>query len=250
MVRSTATLLLVTLLSARLAFAAAPAGSDEDPRAVEARQACMSGQVDRGIRLLADYLASTDDATAIYNMARCYQQNGLPDKALLEFREYLRKVKDLAPDERRQVDDYIRELEARQHAAGGGTLPPPTTVEASAPAPSSGRPGLRRGSFVLGGIGVAALAAGLIFGLNVKAANDDIHAQIVSAGDGLTVKSRQADGARAQTLQWLFLGVGAASLAAGTVCYVLGMPSRESTALVPWVAPGGTAIGLSVGGAY
>jgi hypothetical protein len=243
------TILLATLLSARLSLAAA----EEDPRAVQARQACLTGQVELGIRLLADYLASTDDATAIYNMGRCYQQNGLPDKALLQFREYLRKAKDLSPDDKKQVDEYIRELEAQQRAPSGGTLPAPLTLESSAPPPASGRPALRTTGYVLGGVGVVALGVAVVEGINVQSANSDIRRENMTKpfGDGLTVKKRQADGDRAQTIQWVSLGIGAAALVAGTVCYVLGMPPRESrTALVPWVAPGGTAVGLSVGGAY
>jgi hypothetical protein len=243
------TILLATLLSARLSLA----GSEEDPRAVQARQACLTGQVERGIRLLADYLASTDDATAIYNMGRCYQQNGLPDKALLQFREYLRKAKDLPADEKKQVDDYIRELEAQQQAPSSRTLPPPLTLESRAAPPASGRPALRTTGYVLGGLGVVALGVAVVEGINVQSANSDIRRQNMMKpyGDALTVKKRQQDGDRAQTIQWVSLGIGAAALAAGTVCYVLGMPPRESsTALVPWVAPGGTAVGLSVGGAY
>jgi hypothetical protein len=242
--------LLLVCLASGVARAAAPA-ADEDPRALAARQACATGQVDRGIRLLADYLTSTDDPTAIYNMARCYQQNGLANQALAQFREYLRKARDLAPDERKQVDDYIRELESQQHAGNGGTLAPASaTVVESAPSPA-GRPGLRTAGYVLGGVGVVALGAGLASGLSVQAANKDIaseNAKPAGQGSARTVKDRMADGARAQTLQWVFIGVGVGSLVAGTVCYVLGMPTRESTALAPWVGPGSA--GLSVGGTY
>jgi len=105
------------LLLSLVAHPAARAGVDEDPRAIEARKACASGEVERGIKQLADYLATTDDVTAVYNMARCYEQNGMRDRALLQFREYLRKARDLSTADRADVEAHIQQLEAEQRIA-------------------------------------------------------------------------------------------------------------------------------------
>src|SRR5688500_11492097 len=87
--------------------------------AVRALQACAAGTVGEGGRLLDEYLRATKDATAIFNMARCYQLNGMVDQALARFHQYLGAAGDLPADERRQVDDHIRDLEAQQRAKAG-----------------------------------------------------------------------------------------------------------------------------------
>jgi hypothetical protein len=239
---------MVNLASSRAPFAAAlllaltgravaaPAEGEEDPRAVEARKACASGQVDKGIKLLSDYLASTNDTTAIFNMGRCYQQNGIADKAVAQFREYLERAPDLTLADRREVQGYIADLEAKQRIA------PPTVAP---PAPErEPRVALRTAGLALGGVGVVAIGAGLVFGLNVRSANADLH-DGKRTPDWTTYDRRQHDGEHAETLQWISLGIGAAALAAGTVCYLLALPRPNETAVAPWAVPGGGGLALA-----
>jgi hypothetical protein len=234
---------------ALLAILLAPAApdSDEDHLASEARQACASGQVARAIQLLGDYLRKTNDATAIFNMGRCYQLNGQADRALLSFREYLRTAPDLTADDRQEVDRHIAELEARRQPPSPVT--PPALVEATAaPRPTSdGNPVLRALGIGLGAAGVAAVATATIFGLHVRSINDDLHSGRIK--DLTAYQRRIDDGARAETLQWVFLGIGAATLAGGAVCMLLALPPRgDAAALAPLVLPGGA--GLAVAGGY
>ena len=42
--------------------------------------------------------------TYMRNIARCFQNMGQPDKAMLSFREYLRQSTDLTPEPRAQVE--------------------------------------------------------------------------------------------------------------------------------------------------
>jgi hypothetical protein len=235
--------LVAASLAVAPAWAAAPApgspGGDEDPRAVEARAACGSGQVERGVQLLSEYLASTKDTTALYNMGRCYQQNGLTDRALASFREYLRKAPDLTAADRREVDAHIAELEAHQQP-----LPQPEVP--SAGGETTGRPGLRTAGIVAGGAGVVALGAAVIFGLQVSSANDDLRKE----QPWTSWERRRSEGVKAETLQWVFLGLGGAALAAGGVCYLLALPrpGEGRTALVPWLHGAGG--GLALAGTY
>jgi hypothetical protein len=105
-------LALVCSLSVFLAPLRPAHAQSSDERMREVKRACAAGDVDRAIRMLADLYADTNDATAIYNQARCYQQNGQSDKASLRFREYLRKARDLSPHDRAEVEGFIREADA------------------------------------------------------------------------------------------------------------------------------------------
>jgi hypothetical protein len=116
-----------------------------DPRPAEARKACAAGKVDRGIQILAEIIVENGDANAVYNQARCYQQNGRPEQAVARFREYLRTAAELAPADRTQVEGYIVELEAEietkaRRAAAASTAAPTTTTseepEPAAPVPA------------------------------------------------------------------------------------------------------------------
>jgi hypothetical protein len=234
--------------------------AEEDPLAIEARAACTGGDVERGVRLLEDYFARTKDPTAVYNMARCYQLNGKVDPALARFQEYLRRVPDLAPDERRQVDEYVRELERQRTSAVPQSTPPrppPPAVPTAEATPAippdtvATQTPLRTLGIVLGGVGLLAVGAGLYFGAEVRSANDDLAEELAKPSPSArTYTDRLEDGQRAETLQWVFLGVGGAALLSGAACYVFGLPPspERGAAVVAWPLPGGGAAGVR--GAY
>jgi tetratricopeptide (TPR) repeat protein len=48
----------------------------------------------------------------IYNIGRCYQNMGDPDKALQSFHEYVRKAKHVDPELRKELDGHVKEMEA------------------------------------------------------------------------------------------------------------------------------------------
>ena len=101
--RSCWSLVMMLALDAGRAHAAAP-----DPRALAARQACAAGRVEQGIELLAEIVAATGDSDAVYNQARCYEQNGRPQEALARFREYLRTSKVLTAEDGALEDKLAR----------------------------------------------------------------------------------------------------------------------------------------------
>jgi hypothetical protein len=105
---------MVAAVLAALAVAPARAAAqaqDDDPRPREAKAACAAGQVERGIAILADLFAVTNDVSWVYNQGRCYQQNGRPEAAINRFREYLRRADVSETEKRTEAQRFIEELE-------------------------------------------------------------------------------------------------------------------------------------------
>ena len=110
-----------------------------DPRVDEAQTACMAGEVQKGIRLLAELYTASEDPIWIFNQARCYHQNAQLTLALSRFKEFLRKTNGGPGDaDVRDAQKYIAEIETelqRDRAASGTTT---ATAEATTvPTPAS-----------------------------------------------------------------------------------------------------------------
>jgi tetratricopeptide (TPR) repeat protein len=117
--------------------ALAPAAAAEDEAAVEikARTYFASGEFKQALEIYARLYVETMHPTYLRNIGRCHQNLGDPDKAIASFREYLRKAKDLSPDQRAEIDGYIAEMEQlkRSNAARASTAPPaPAATDAPA----------------------------------------------------------------------------------------------------------------------
>ena len=128
--------------------ATARAADSREAREREARKACFTGNVDRGVEILVDLYGETGHPNYIYNQARCFERNGKYDQALLSYEDYLRKAKDLGEAERAQVEKSISELRAKvaaaPSAADGGEGAAPAllspTLDAPGTAPGSTPP--------------------------------------------------------------------------------------------------------------
>jgi hypothetical protein len=122
------------------ALANAWAGSpDAQERA--ARKACLLGDVAKGTEILADLYLDTKNPTYVYNQARCFEQNGQNEQAILRFREYLRKAEGIKPAEVEAVEKRIKALEEKHGGASATPSPPPaTTVIPVAPVPPPSPP--------------------------------------------------------------------------------------------------------------
>jgi hypothetical protein len=109
------------------------AGQEADPRAVQARKDCLTGNVDSGVRLLAELFTESKDATHIFNQARCYEQNSRPAEAIQSFKEYLRVAKSPSEEETTEVNRHIAECRAMQAEQDKPQkpVPPPVTQEPS-----------------------------------------------------------------------------------------------------------------------
>ena len=190
------TLLLGSLLAPSLpcagsgaAFAQPAARPAPDPAKLEAQEtqakrACDSGRVQEGVRLLTELLNQTNDGTYIFNLARCHQQNGQLDQALLMFRSYLRRT-DVDPAAAARAREYIAVLERPHPAPPPVSAPSPAmaaapaadgrpALQASATA-GAGSPGraLRIGGLVAGGAGLASLAVGIYYARETQRLNEE-----------------------------------------------------------------------------
>ena len=90
-------MVLVAVTGLMWSVSARPRGAAEgrEAREREARKACFTGNVDRGVEILVDLYGETRHPNYIYNQARCFERNGKYDQALLSYEDYLRKAKDL-----------------------------------------------------------------------------------------------------------------------------------------------------------
>jgi hypothetical protein len=230
---------------------------ERDTRENEAKKACLAGKLERGIELLADLYADTNDPTYIYNQARCFEQNGKSPEALTRFREYLRKSPNLPADDKAAVQARITELEGQTRAASP-SAPAPASAPAVAPGPSRASAAsltperdtardLRISGLTTAAVGVVVLAGGIYMGLRTHTLEREVTAD---AQNGLFSQGKYDEGRRDEVLQWLGYGVGAVALVGGGVLYFLGARSTaaESGAVtaMPELGPGRAGASLRV----
>jgi hypothetical protein len=221
----------ISALFAALLLVPLQARAEDESREVKAKRACAAGRVEEGVELLAGLYAETGDVNYVYNQGRCYQQNGRVDQALNRFREYLRRATGASTSERAEVQGFIDELE-RQRAATAATSP-----RAEDRGPPSGR--LRTVAVALAGVGVAAVATGVVLSFKVRSAQRDTEryvrdTQPYAAPEVVAAKMRS--GGRLETFQWVAYGVGVAALAGSVTSYLLGQRAdaeRMNVAVVP-----------------
>jgi hypothetical protein len=259
--------LLAPLVAVSLLLVVRPARAQSAASGeAQALSDCLAGRYQAGVDQLARLFVETGNANYIYNQGRCFEQNGKPDEAILRFREFLRKGKDISNEEKAEVNGHIAECQAMQaerdnrRAPAAATIAPP--LEALAPAqpqpvpaalaappdkpmaatPAVDQPGagLRTAGIVAGSIGVAALITGIIFSIETRSI-----ANQVSNDDAKFTYSRTKDdrGKLFSDLQWVGYGVAAGALAAGSVLTYLGWRAAHPSAAVslsPVLLPGGS----------
>jgi len=128
-----AALALATALAASpWAISDACAAAPKDAE-LQARKAFTAGDYEKALNMYVDLYTETGHPTYLRNIARCHQNLGHADKAIAGFREYLRKAKDLTPDQKAEVQKYISEMEALRKGdtgtASASTTRPPARVE-------------------------------------------------------------------------------------------------------------------------
>jgi tetratricopeptide (TPR) repeat protein len=277
-------------LSISLALAQTAWAASDDAKVRAARKACLSGSYQNGVELLTDLFISTNNPVYIYNQARCYEQNGRYEESINSFREYLRKGNPTA-EERAETEQHIADCQAllgqkpnlapvletkpevaatarppyapvREAEAGGkvetaGQQPIASNVLAgsntsgqvaagSTPTPSHSGRGLRIAGLISAVVGVGATATGVYFYTRAKSYSDKV------SNEPVRNPSDESAGKNAETMQWVFYGLGGVALATGTVLYVLGWPGADNpgatAGIAPLVAPG--LAGISAQGVF
>ena len=245
-------LLVATMLLVLLAGSSAgAAGRQAQERA--ARKACLTGDYAKGVEILSDLFLDTRDATHIFNQGRCFEQNRRYEDAIGRFEEYLRAAERAKLDQadRAAAERHIAECKERlaqqSVQSTGNVAPPPEPVAAPPPpqpevhpaaqpaAPSpvaaliepvgrrSGGSGFRTAGIVAASAGAAALVAGLILNLKVNSMASDMRTP------GGYTDGKESDRKTYEQLGWVSYGVGAASVAAGVILYMVGRRSAAGT---------------------
>jgi tetratricopeptide (TPR) repeat protein len=130
-----------------LLLGAAAKSPKTDPREQTARAFFAAGKYQEAIDIYSQLFAQYVHPMYIYNIGRCYQNMGAPDRALTSFREYLRKEKNVTPALKREIDDYIKEMEelkkqqqALTEKLGAVAAPTPPTAGETSTTPAVAKP--------------------------------------------------------------------------------------------------------------
>jgi tetratricopeptide (TPR) repeat protein len=127
---------LACVVALGMMFAAARAVAG-DTRELQAREEFAAGRYQQALDLFAKLYAETLHPVYLRNIGRCYQNLGDPDRAIISFRDYLRKHKTISVEERKEVDDFIAEMEQLRKQKAGAATPPPETSTAAPQAASA-----------------------------------------------------------------------------------------------------------------
>jgi len=253
-------LLIDALAFGRVARADEPAGGQaagqaagEDKRPTDALAACASGDVAKGIGILGQLYAETRNPAYVFNQARCYQKNNKLDEARGAFTEYLRLGTNEPPEDLQRAQGFIKEIDdtlARQRAS----QPAPVLVgPAQQPTGEGHARMLRTTSMVLAGVGVVAIATGVVFSMKVRSSNDAINQMFANGAyvtDEARLEQQISDGKTFQTWQWVGYGVGIAALAGAATTFILsgGFAGKGAPAEHPAVTVTPTASSDGMGG--
>ena len=230
----------------------------QDARELQAKEACLGGHPDKGIELLAQLYAETNDPTYIYNQGRCFEQNGRAADAVTRFREYLRKAQNLTAEEKTDLQKRIDELEAQSRPAvtvspAPGTTGTAATTTAVAPRAEVTGPSAHAykvAGLVAGGVGVASVAFGVVMGLRARSLSNEVTNDAVDPSGGTFSASKYSEGRSAERYEIIGYSVGAAALLGGGFLYLWGLQhggeNDRGPALSAWLTPGDARIALRV----
>ena len=128
---------VVPSLTTQVAHAAA---KPDNAVEMKAREAFAAGRYEEALELFAKLYAQTLHPVYLRNIARCHQKLRQPEKAIDQFREYLAKEKKISADERKEIDGYIKEMEAlrdeqARQATPPNNPPPPVVTPVNNPPP-------------------------------------------------------------------------------------------------------------------
>lgn len=190
-----------------------------------------SGDFNKTIDLLNEAYALEPQSVLLYNLARAHEGIGNNDAAIETYEKFLAQepnAKDRGAIEqrlatlRRQRDERLA-LEKRSTAQ-----PTPQPVE---PPPVERAPHRRSVlPYVVGGVGVAGLAAGAVFGLMANSKRDDA---VAAPGQRDAIDLEDQAKSRA-TLSNVSFVVGGVLLAAGVTWWVLDLgASKKSASVAP-----------------
>lgn len=265
---------LVSLSSAQPALAASrQARVNRQAQEKAARKACLTGDSNGGVSILADLFVEYKDPTYIFNQGRCLEQNSRFKDAIGRFEEYLRtgETATLDADARAAAQKHIEDCKAKlsEEEKAQVAAPQPFVQPAPQPAvqplfrpetaapiveqskvsvePATTGKGLVVAGIVTGGVGVAAVIAGFVLNLKANGLVDDMQ-----SGIDTYTSDKNSSRKTYETLAWVGYGVGAACVATGAVLFGVGISrqggrDRSGVALVPEFAAGQAGVAVHGG---
>lgn len=96
----------------------------KDDREIQARAHYAAGRFQEAVDLFARLYAEGADPVYLRNIGRCYQKLERPEDAIRSFEAYLEKTPNIAPKERKEVEGYIRQMNALKASRGSAQVPP------------------------------------------------------------------------------------------------------------------------------
>jgi tetratricopeptide (TPR) repeat protein len=254
----------VFLISNQAAQASSRETKERETKERAAKTACLSGDVAKGVALLAELFVGSNDPTYMFNQGRCYEQNGKYEEAIARFREYQRKSEEAGTQADPTAEKHIAACKAAIHDVATPPMAAPTLPTPAAPAQPVAEPaagiglaqrmegspngepkaeldapaashaadgaGLRIGGIAAMSAGVAGLAAGVLWNLKANSIASDL-------GQSDTAYSRSKASSRSDDvrLSWIGYGVGATGLVGGAILYYLGhrQAQTSSVSIVP-----------------
>lgn len=237
---------LLTLLG-QVPAAEPPVAAEFQPLVEQGLELYKQQKYAQAADVFAAAYALKADPSLVFNIARCYER--LPDvpRAITEYRRYL----DHAGTTAEQRGKARRALEALEEEVAPRATPQPvasaapaatanaTAVEAPPPAKveRSYAP-----SWILLGVGVAGLGVGTTFAIMASSEAATYRTEVSSA-ERVEIEDR----ARGQALAAdIGFGVGAASVVAAAVVFLLTGEDEPAVAIAPRASADG--VGLAVGG--
>jgi hypothetical protein len=115
----------VVLAFVFVSLLALPEARADHATELKAREAFAAGRYDDALGLFAKLYAETLHPVYLRNIGRCHQKLKQPDQAIDKFNEYLAKEKKISADERKEIDGYIKEMQALKEEQARAAAPPP-----------------------------------------------------------------------------------------------------------------------------
>jgi len=123
-----------------VALAVTGAARAEHASELKAREDFAAGRYHQALDIFAKLYAETLNPVYLRNIARCHQKLREPNEAIDSFRDYLATGKTISPEERAEINGYIKEMEALRAERADETkqakqaaAPPPPDAPATAP---------------------------------------------------------------------------------------------------------------------
>jgi tetratricopeptide (TPR) repeat protein len=163
------------------------------------------------------------DPILLFNIGQAYEKAGQISRAIVNYEAYVQRAKNA--EDLGKVQAHIAEL--RQKKALAATQ---ATVAQTSGSEPSGRPGpgLRIAGGVIGGVGVAALVAGIVIGSQAKSRADSLTEQSQQPGVSFGhVVGLQTQGQQLATAAYALYGVGSALTITGVVLFIVDARQRR-----------------------